>query len=66
MSDLVLDGVPEGPLDAGFPQTTEEPLLGGYEYESDGDLYDEIVQSVPPTPPAVSEQDQIARGGGLL
>ena len=62
--DSVLDGVPECPLDAGFPQTTEEPLLGDYEYKSDSDPYDKA-QSVSPTSPLPSENPQIPGGHGL-
>jgi len=64
ISDPVLDGVPETPLDTGFPETTEEPLLRDYEYKSDGDLFDGMAQSAPPTSELTSEQDQI-EGHGL-
>lgn len=60
--DSVLDEAPEGPLDADFPQTTEEPLLGEYGYWSDVDLSSGIAQRVPPTPPLTPEQDQVAEG----
>ena len=62
--DSILDSVPECPLDAGFPQTTEEPLLENHEYESDTDLYDKA-QSVSPTSPLSSEKAQIPGGHGL-
>lgn len=64
VSDLVLDKVPEGPLDTDFPQTTEEP--GEYEHQSDPDLSHGITQSTPPTPSSTSGQGQIAEGCGLL
>ena len=60
----VLDGVPEGPLNDPFPQATDGPLLGDYEYESDADLYHGTPQNAPPTPASASEQDQVSEGRG--
>ena len=65
MLDSVLDEAPEGPLDIDFPQTTEESLIGEYEYKSDADFSDGITQSAPPTPSPTSEQDQIGDRCGL-